>query len=849
MLCLCPPLASAKVIHVNGILLTDPPPDGLSWTTAFNAVQTGIDAAGAGDEVWVAAAAYFENITLKNGVALYGGFDGTETGRSQRDWTNNVTILDGRQSNSVIVVEAGATNTTRIDGFLIRNGNAGFGGGILCANASPEIVNNIITRNQAAQGGGGIRCLNSAPLIVSNLIQENIAGWTGGGIECVDSAPVIRNNRLIGNFAHIFSGGGIYCSGTYAPQIANNIILGNSVTDINALGGGGVFVNPETSPKIVNNTIVWNQATRAGGIYCSSNLVTVVNNIVAYGSSGITGQTGLPFVFNNNCIFGNGAGDFTGFPNPTGTNGNISADPQFTSTTPYADVHLAASSPCRDAGDGAPVQPGWTDIDGLPRIEGATVDMGASEFRGILSPFAPVIVHVSVSGNDANDGSSWAKAKRSVQAGIDTATLSGGEVWVQSGTYPERIGLRHFVYLFGGFRGNETNRDDRDWKANPTTLDGGYGGSVVNALWLQTWNTLDGFIIQNGRATNGAGIFCKASSLTIANNQITANVATNVAGRGGAIYCSARTFITNNLISLNKANLGGGVYCERDSTPLIANNILVDNFVTPGTGMPAGGFPGGGGVCVDNSSATIANNFFIRNVATNLGSRFAYGGAICCEPDVTHSVLVANNTLLQNTAVMSGGSETGGAAYSEAKSVRFVNNLIALGSSGIKIRAGSSATFHNNCAFGNRWFDYDGIASPTGTNGNIAVDPLLISTNDLHLGPGSPCVDAGDNSALQAGWIDLDGQARRAGAHIDIGADEFGSTLPFVLNLLGSQAGGQRLLRLTGEAGRTYVFESSSDLASWAAFSTNLATNATLEISDSPASGFGERFYRALALP
>lgn len=34
-------------------------------------------------------------LVLQDGFAVYGGFDGTETELSQRDWENNVTILSG----------------------------------------------------------------------------------------------------------------------------------------------------------------------------------------------------------------------------------------------------------------------------------------------------------------------------------------------------------------------------------------------------------------------------------------------------------------------------------------------------------------------------------------------------------------------------------------------------------------------------------------------------------------------------------------------------------------------------------------------------------------------------------
>ncbi|MDI6827511.1 MAG: hypothetical protein QME62_03395 [Armatimonadota bacterium] len=69
--------------------------DGLSWNTAKKTIGAGLDTALSGDEVWVAKGTYVERITLKVGVGLYGGFEGTETSRDQRNWRTNVTIIDG----------------------------------------------------------------------------------------------------------------------------------------------------------------------------------------------------------------------------------------------------------------------------------------------------------------------------------------------------------------------------------------------------------------------------------------------------------------------------------------------------------------------------------------------------------------------------------------------------------------------------------------------------------------------------------------------------------------------------------------------------------------------------------
>ena len=52
---------------------------GQTWPTAKRTVQAGLDAASSGDQVWVAAGTYVENVWLDDDMQLYGGFAGTET--------------------------------------------------------------------------------------------------------------------------------------------------------------------------------------------------------------------------------------------------------------------------------------------------------------------------------------------------------------------------------------------------------------------------------------------------------------------------------------------------------------------------------------------------------------------------------------------------------------------------------------------------------------------------------------------------------------------------------------------------------------------------------------------------
>jgi len=66
--------------------------------------------------------------------------------------------------------------------------------------------------------------------------------------------------------------------------------------------------------------------------------------------------------------------------------------------------------------------------------------------------------------------------------------------------------------------------------------------------------------------------------------------------------------------------------------------------------------------------------------------------------------------------------------------------------------------------------------------GNIDQDPHFLGVGDAHLAEGSPCIDAGDNSAPAVPPIDIDGQERILDgdgdllAIVDMGADEYEKT-------------------------------------------------------------------------
>jgi len=177
---------------------------GSSWANACE-LQTALANASAGDEIWVAAGTYKpgtnreDTFQLISGVALYGGFAGTETAREQRDWDANSTVLSGDigvpddssdNSYHIVLIGSGVDATTILDGFTITAGNADGsssswpnGGGMnIQSYSDPTLTNLIFIGNQAVNYGGGIYMDASSPKLTNVIFNGNSAGDRGGGI-------------------------------------------------------------------------------------------------------------------------------------------------------------------------------------------------------------------------------------------------------------------------------------------------------------------------------------------------------------------------------------------------------------------------------------------------------------------------------------------------------------------------------------------------------------------------------------------------------------------------------------------------------------------------------------------
>ncbi|MHC1765643.1 MAG: right-handed parallel beta-helix repeat-containing protein [Verrucomicrobiia bacterium] len=859
--------------------------NGLSWAASKRSVAAALAAARAGDEVWVAAGVYAERISLPNEVALYGGFAGGERDRNQRDFTRNTTVLDGGAAGIVVRCEwAGATPATRLDGFVIRNGKGIMGGGVACTATSPTIANNLITQNVSAGPGGGICCYNGAnPIIINNRITENLAGGDdadGGGIACMTgrkgnlgSSPLIIGNLIARNRAEE-NGGGVAAKGVFvsedgqvvvpsAPKILNNVIAENLATEPplgdRSLGGGAIAcVDDGMAEIIANNTIVANSGWHAGGIllvagardnpvvinntlvgnsgpalrWIGPNTIRVANNLVAFNTAGLSrsvASPGGPATVSHNLVYGNLV-DFDGLQNVTGVNGNLGFDPRVAGYA-FGDHHLLPDSPCVNAGDNSFVQADWLDADGDSRVLGGRVDIGADESDGRAEPSVPRIIRVSPGGNDQRDGATWANAKRTVAAAIasihDQAlnaapTLRGGEIWVQAGTYTENLTLPPYAYLYGGFAGSETTRDQRNWQVNQTTLDGGSKDRVVLVVGGHNLNAVDGFRVQNGRVAallsgQGGGVECYHSGPRVLNNLITRNNAYVGGGVGG--FCASPTIancvITNNLaggdgkglgagihldrslgriegcvIAANTASDGAGVFASFSQPQIIGNDI----FGNTGKGVSLWNSSGlswmgstrlsvsgnqvyqnltsheGAGIYVVYCAGEIVNNLVALNRCGTLEGGGTGGGlSIAGGEEGGSTLLVANNSILGNTAEFFGLNFGGGinTYLLQRPNVIIANNIVAYNSSGIFNQRASlvSPVMVRNNFYSNNGLDHQTVGAyglaggPLSYPTDVSFDPQLVSLNgDFHLQPRSPCIDAGDPAYVPA--LDLDGRPR-----------------------------------------------------------------------------------------
>jgi predicted outer membrane repeat protein len=605
------------------------------------------------------------------------------------------------------------------------------GGAICCYYANPTIRNCILSGNSAYGYGGGLCAYGRyvggySPImtIADCNIANNYAGDSGAGAclltDCEVSTCVIRDNECLGD------GGGIWTYGDMT--ISSSIICGNTAGN---KGGGGYFW---FSYQTINNcTFADNSAGSSGGAVCGEDVwdetyLVITNSILwdnaAENGSQVALTTGreqpAQLLVSYSDIQG-GQGNV--YVEPNGildwNEGNLDSNPLFVDAN-KDDFHLQITSPCIDVGDpNCGPEPNERDIDGEPRVMRGRVDIGADEEAHEV----------------CNLDKDYCYAR--IQEAIDDAD-NGDVIVVSTGTY---TGSGNRDLDFCGKPITVRSTDPADW-------------DVVEATVIDCNGTRSephrGFHFHSGEDADSV-----IAGLTITNGYGDVNEGYYV---GGGVFCDANSSptIKNCLISGNGADEddvdGGGIACYNSASPHIIDCIITDNKAE-----------WSGGISWYDSTATMEGCIISNNTA---GSS---GGAMYFYQDA--DVAISNCTISNNSA-----DNDGGGMCNYQSDPNIVNTILwgnQAGGSGDQIRNYSGAPSLTYC-------DVQGGSSG---QGNINSDPCFVGAdaNNFHLGAGSPCINRGDPNGDYAGRTDIDGDPRLVGSRADIGADEF--TGPGVYNL------------------------------------------------------------------
>jgi predicted outer membrane repeat protein len=323
-----------------------------------------------------------------------------------------------------------------IEGLTITGGNSGLssGGGILATcpltTASLALDDVVITENQTALSkakgsGGGIFSYNVDLEITGSTISDNDAYLSGGGIAVFRADITLTESTIAENTTTVADGGGIF--GLYtAMEIARSTISGNTAADS---GGGIAAVRADL--YLENSTISGNTAGagaksdgHGGGIYVLYANLYLDHSTIAENTAvrGPALSAVYADVLADHTIFADSTGAIAQRVGTAGAE-SAAADPDLYLYNVYQDFNWSLienpgsltiegannitgdpalgalgenggptqtqvpglGSPVLDAGDPAITGEPPTDQRGLPRVQGAAIEIGAVEQQEAVS--------------------------------------------------------------------------------------------------------------------------------------------------------------------------------------------------------------------------------------------------------------------------------------------------------------------------------------------------------------------------------------------------------------------------------------------------------------------------------
>ena len=394
----------------------------------YSTVQAAVDAASAGDTVWIAGtclgaferAGLFQQVYVTKNLVLRGGYRADFSA-----WNPNLytTTLDADGQGRVVYV-MGPANVT-VEGLRLTGGDAtglggihdGFadaGGGLYAISATVVLSDSHVTGNVASASsdgiGGGVGVTTATLTLVETSLAENTASSAalalgyGGGLAAEFSTVQLERSRLEGNTAAASlpgfgggayfyesdlegeatlwlsntvsassdwgQGGGLYVEGSRPFTLTNCVIADNRADDASEESGGGLWIDGVTG-VLLHSTIARNRWDE--GVHVAvSTTVAITNAIIVSHSVGIRAMEGSTVTVNG-VLWHDNISDTVAITATVQVSNGITGDPAFAP----AGYHITPASQALDNGVVSTVM---DDMDGDRRPSGSDYDLGADEY-------------------------------------------------------------------------------------------------------------------------------------------------------------------------------------------------------------------------------------------------------------------------------------------------------------------------------------------------------------------------------------------------------------------------------------------------------------------------------------
>ncbi|TRX66449.1 choice-of-anchor Q domain-containing protein [Carboxylicivirga sp. M1479] len=610
--------------------------DGSSWANAYGNLNEAINTSVDGDEIWIAAGVYkpsdadirAQRFEIRNNITLYGGFAGNESALSERDYIKNRSIISGDigvesiiDDNSLQLFRVNAEGIVVFDGLILqdvyaKDGSiAHKGGGMLVLDGDVTVRNCLVKDNQSYSSGAGISIQGGDVTVFNSIFKNNKSMVSyGGAISLESGTGFVVNCTFVGNVAN--GGSSVYEEGYNDYMKVYNCLSFNETNrynDVSIKGdvdysafeftwfnssrnnmdiGDPSFVNHEMddfrlnsrSPYIgkgskefvpedalldyYGNTRIQgdevDMGAYEGGVKCPLILSPSLYEVIK------TTESSCEIEFK------------------AGWDGEV---PSYAITQYFVEYWPAGGNKVKVVTESDLT----TTLSLSAKIEynwraGVVLDNGIINYSPV-SYFSivndqPIYVKSGANG----DGSSWENAFGTMQEALSVA-VEGDELWIAEGTYYPtddddrnvNFSIQSAIYLYGGFAGDETALEDRNWRSHPTIISGNIGDPLEEAdnsiqLFKCSLKSIrpvvfDGLTLRDSYSYSlGGGIYSSEGASKVLN----CIFEYNTAGQGSAIASEVRLECYNTIFRNNTSHYDDVIEAY-DGENDIVNCVFVNN--------------------------------------------------------------------------------------------------------------------------------------------------------------------------------------------------------------------------------------------------------------------------------